>query len=374
MTDAVIAKQAAEWFISNQEGGLTLAHRTSFLAWLKASPVHVREYLAIASVAQEFVTAVEKSEYELDELCTEAANEDNETVVSLYEGVNNYLPDDNVKPGKVNERRSRWGWAIAASVVICAATVIAVLQQNLSWFKGYEVYRTAHAEQRTWTLSDGSVMHLNSDSAVKVSFSSAQRRIDLEYGQAYFQVFKDSKREFLVKSGKTEAVAIGTEFDVYHKNSATTITVAEGRVAVLPGLDSATKNHAAIPEREFLRLEDPLKTVELDAGSALKIYQRDGVVEQKKVDLRQATAWLKRQIIFDRQPLGEVAQEFNRYSRVKIEIEDSGLRAMRVSGVFNAYDTESFVGFLDRLDGVFVEKKYNQVKVRSKVIKVENQK
>ncbi len=116
-----------------------------------------------------------------------------------------------------------------------------------------------------------------------------------------------------------------------------------------------------------------MQTIELVAGSALKIYPQDGLVEQKSVDLRQATAWLKRQIVFDRQPLGEVAQEFNRYSRVKIEIEDSDLSAMRVSGVFNAYDTESFVGFLDRLDGVFVEKGYNQIRVRSKTIKVEKQ-
>src|SRR4030095_13974265 len=40
------------------------------------------------------------------------------------------------------------------------------------------------------------------------------------------------------------------------------------------------------------------------------------------------------------------ADEFNRYGRIVIEIDDQDLRAMPISGVFDAYDTDSFAAFL----------------------------
>ncbi len=207
-TDMAIAKQAAEWFIDNQEGTWSNVRRAEFLAWLKASPVHVREYLAIANAAQELMAAAQKSECEIDELLVDIASESDEAVVSLHGGNKTRRRCENEKPNRAKKERRRWRWAVAASAAfICVATLVAVLQQNLSWLRGYETYRTAHAEQRSWTLPDGSVMHLNSDSTVRVSFSRDQRRIDLERGQAYFQVFKDAGRNFLVKSGKVETVA-----------------------------------------------------------------------------------------------------------------------------------------------------------------------
>ena len=55
------------------------------------------------------------------------------------------------------------------------------------------------------------------------------------------------------------------------------------------------------------------------------------------------------------QAAGEVAAEFNRYSRTVVEIDDPTLRVLPVSGRFDAYDTESFAKFLESLDGVAVE-------------------
>ena len=40
---------------------------------------------------------------------------------------------------------------------------------------------------------------------------------------------------------------------------------------------------------------------------------------------RAAIAWLKRQITFENQRLGEVADEFNRYGHIAIEIDDETL-------------------------------------------------
>jgi len=47
---SAIAQEAADWFVANR-AGLTAQERQSFTAWLKASPVHIEEYLALSVMA-----------------------------------------------------------------------------------------------------------------------------------------------------------------------------------------------------------------------------------------------------------------------------------------------------------------------------------
>ena len=70
-------------------------------------------------------------------------------------------------------------------------------------------------------------------------------------------------------------------------------------------------------------------------------------------------------IAFEQRPLGEVADEFNRYGSIPIEIDDAALRALPISGVFDAYDIDSFVAFLQTLDGVRVERTNARIRVFS---------
>src|SRR5262245_58073228 len=52
----LIAEEAAGWFVANR-AGLTARQRTTFAAWLKASPLHVQEYLAISVIARDMPEA-----------------------------------------------------------------------------------------------------------------------------------------------------------------------------------------------------------------------------------------------------------------------------------------------------------------------------
>ena len=81
--------------------------------------------------------------------------------------------------------------------------------------------------------------------------------------------------------------------------------------------------------------------------------------------MQHALAWLQREIAFEQRPLGEVADEFNRYGSIPIEIDDAALRALPISGVFDAYDVDSFVAFLKTLDGVRVERTPARIRVFS---------
>ena len=144
---------------------------------------------------------------------------------------------------------------------------------------------------------------------------------------------------------------VGTQFNVYRKPDVTTVTVVEGSIAVLAGQ----------PPPGVTGL--PLDALRVNAGYQVRVDARGVLAQPTPVDVQQAVAWLQRQIAFEQRPLGEVAEEFNRYGSIPIEIDDAALRALPISGVFNAYDIDSFVAFLQTLDGVRVERTTARIRV-----------
>ena len=66
----------------------------------------------------------------------------------------------------------------------------------------------------------------------------------------------------------------------------------------------------------------------------------------KPADVAVATAWTQRQIVFQGTRLSEVVEEFNRYNRKQMVIEDETLRPIRVSGVFSSTEPASLLRFL----------------------------
>src|ERR1700681_2440038 len=75
-----IAEQASEWFVENRGGPLDREARSRFMAWLKASPVHVGEYLAIAGLARDLDTAAHTTEIPLEPLLARARAQANPVV------------------------------------------------------------------------------------------------------------------------------------------------------------------------------------------------------------------------------------------------------------------------------------------------------
>jgi transmembrane sensor len=203
-------------------------------------------------------------------------------------------------------------------------------------------YATRHGEQLTQRLADNSVLRLDTDTVVTVRYSRAQRQVDVARGQALFEVAHDAGRPFRVIAGPAEVVDVGTRFDVYLQHDSTLVTVLEGQVTV--ALATASNDAAATGH-----------AVAVHAGEQIRVSDGAAPSHATPADAQRNTAWLRRQIIFEQEPLETVAAEFNRYSVTTIEIETPSLRALAISGTFSADDTESFVEFLRSLDGVRVE-------------------
>ena len=80
---SAVAQQAGTWFIANQSGSLEHAERAAFVAWLKASPIHVEEYLGVALVAHDLPAAAEDPQVPLESLIELARADDTDGVVSF---------------------------------------------------------------------------------------------------------------------------------------------------------------------------------------------------------------------------------------------------------------------------------------------------
>jgi transmembrane sensor len=345
---AAIAVQAGEWFIANQAGPLGNEDSAAFLAWLKASPIHVREYIGVARIAHQLPAVIGGPQMPL-ETFLEQAQVGDDRVVSIE------VPTP--RPQRPAPRFSTsWSWPIATSMA--AALVLLVVGaiwrvHDGEWLGLPKTYQTAHGEQSVERLPDGSVLRLDTDSEATVRYSGHERLVELNRGQALFEVAHESHRRFRVAAGNAGAIAVGTQFDVCRKARAIEFTVAEGEIAVFAGEPSWLRNAGGLPPG----------VQRVTAGYQLRIDAGATPAQPVPVDLDQALGWVQHKIVFEHRPLGEVAAEFNRYGKIPVEIEDAALRALPVSGMFDAADTESFAAFLQTLPGVRVEKTPERIRV-----------
>ena len=341
---SAIAQQAAEWFIANQTGSLGEEDATEFLAWLRASPVHLREYLGIARVARHLPAAAGEATVPLETFLAQAATGD-DSVVFLQ------------KQAPQTERsKTRDVWFRALPI---AASLLALAVGAIWWAHDGELlgipktYRTGHGEQRVQRLPDGSLLRLDTDTEATVRYSERERLVEIKGGQALLEVVHESERRFRVAAGEAGAIAVGTQFDVYRKTGAVEFTVAQGTIAVFSGKPSWLTDRGPVPDN----------VLRLTTGQQLRIDSGSASPEPAGINLDQALAWLQHKIVFEHRPLGEVAAEFNRYGSIPVEIDDEELRVLPVSGMFDAGDTESFVAFLQRLPGVKVERTSTLIRV-----------
>src|SRR5215469_5420632 len=345
----VLANEAAEWFLANRDE-LDARQREAFTSWLRASPQHMEEYLAVTVMAVELSSiCVDDRPVEEIERSARGATDSGRVAV--------------LRPPQLRRSvRSRWLALAASLLVVTGGAVALLLMRNsptavpLSAAAPVLRLETRHGEQVDHRLDDGSVVHLNTDSAVSIRYEKLQRFVLLTRGQADFEVAHDPARPFRVVAGSLEVIARGTNFDVRLMQDATVVTVVNGRVVVEPAPRLTQRGTQSAPAAARSSLE-------LGAGQQARAAGDSWPPQVASVDPRQSTAWLHRQIAFDAEPLTVVAAEFNRYSAKPIVIETASVGTLRISGVFSTDDTDAFVAFLRSLKGVRVEVTDTRIRV-----------
>jgi transmembrane sensor len=316
---------AAHWLSVLSDESCTDAERRQFLVWLRASGQHVDEFLRLSRLNAHCSRRELWPQMSVAELVA-AAKASGEGNIATLEPVADWSP--------VRRSRKPVRWALAAAAA-CVFVVASVIVGRSHWFT--PEYVTAVGEQRSITLEDGSVVELNSQSRLRTHFEKELRAIELLEGEAIFRVSKDPHRPFRVRTGVTDIVAVGTAFNVNASDARTVVTVLEGRVRV---------NQRDAAERSAARSAQAVNEFELAVGDQLIVGKEQPAIRVSLRDTEKVTSWTERRLIFEDTPLSSVAAEFARYSSRAIHIEDSGVGARKINGVFDATDPASLVEFL----------------------------
>ena len=265
-------------------------------------------------------------------------------------------------------RVARWrAFAVAASLV-----AVVGLGSVGRWYNvappGYHV--TALGEQRSLILEDNSVVEMNTESEIAVNFENSERIVTLLAGEVLFDVRRDDDRPFIVKTEDVEIRVYGTKFNVYRQADKTTVTVLEGNVTVLVG-QAGTTGAGAIAR---LPNVDDTMSISLSGGeqaivdTAVHSIRTVAVAHSEKY-----VAWTDRRLIFDNTPLVDIFSEFSRYNDVRYRISSDSLAELRLTVVFEGYDLESLISYLEYVPHVTVFREDGVIVVDLSKDKVMNQ-
>jgi transmembrane sensor len=277
-----------------------------------------------------------------------------------------------VKSGRLG-RRSRVGYlALAASVLVAIAASVA-------WYihSPGSTYRTPVGGLESVPMADGSRVTLNTDSAIRVSVTTKERGVELERGEAFFEVAHDPSRPFVVHVGAERVLAVGTAFSVRRDGDDVQVIVTEGTVRLEPG----DRRHGLQGDREPTLSNRSSSGPSLSAsgaridsssaGSAVVVLPAGSIAhadeagvlvqEESPAQAEDTLSWRAGVLVFHDMTLGDAVAEFNRYNTRQIVIEDPAVARLRIAGNFRATNVEAFVRLLEHGYPLRVEQQEDEV-------------
>lgn len=297
-------KEAADWFARLNQRKVTTSDVKGFSDW-RRDPENARAFSRLEAMWDAAGTLAKNPE--MAAMTREAA----------------------VRPSSPSPSRRRSPAGRLMPIGLVGALTLALGASGFVWLSVQPVgYATQVGEQRTIQLEDGSRIILDTNSEVAVRYSGSRRLVTLTSGQAMFDVEGDPARPFVVRAGDTAITAIGTQFDVRRSGGGARVILVEGRVDV--------RREKAADARWSLAPGQQITTSVVRPAVAA-------------TNVTAATSWTVGRLTFEKTPIAEAVAEVNRYSRVAIELRDDRISSIRVSGAFNAGDTEGFVAALSDL-------------------------
>ena len=246
----------------------------------------------------------------------------------------------------LHARRSKVRVALgtAAALLVAVSATLAYFSVSPGPDDGHlQKHFTRIGEQRTIELDDGSVVTLNTAGQLVVDYSGATRRILLERGEAYFEVAEVPARPFTVDLGLRSVTAVGTEFSVRKDPQHYQVAVIEGTVAIGEFADGAAQHR-------------------LEAGWVAEVdVQRNELKAFQPDSMDRYAGWRNGMVSFSREPLYQVVQELNRYTRKKILIEDSAVMDLSVYIIVDVNEIDAALEGLEGLLPIEVTRHYDRI-------------
>lgn len=292
-----VQQQAAEWLTVLMSDEASEAEHAAWQRWRGADPEHERAWQHIDAVSRRFN--------------------------GLHRGAAAQALAGTEQQALNGKRRQLLAWlGVAAGGGLLAA-------QTGAW-DGVRAlradYRTATGERREVVLDDGSVLSLNTRSAVNVRFDDKRRLIELLAGEILVSSGHGagSAAPLVVATREGLVRALGTRFVVRQQDGVSTVEVFESAVEIRP------RDSAGAP-------------LLLAAGRGVA-FSRHAPDAPHTIDAY-ADAWSRGQLIVDDVSLGDFLADLARYRPGVIDCAPA-VAQLRLSGVFPLADTQRILNML----------------------------
>jgi transmembrane sensor len=284
---------AADWAARRDLGALSVEEEAEFQSWLAADIRHLGAY----GRAEAVLARVER----LNPAALDGVAAENQS--------------------SWNRRRTLLAGGAAAGVAAVIGTALYTPRRDAE-----SVFSTAIGQIREVVLADGSVVFLNTDTQIRVRFTEKLRDIGLLKGEAQFDVAKNKNRPFIVSAGDTRVRAVGTSFTV------SMLPKKPVRVLVKEGVVELQRAGAVTPVS--VRASANVQAT-APAGAPIVTV---AVPEEK---LARDLEWQRGRIALDNRSLEDAADEFARYSEVRIVVAPA-VSEKTITGLFASNDPVAF--------------------------------
>jgi transmembrane sensor len=171
------------------------------------------------------------------------------------------------------------------------------------------------------TLPDGSNVWLNHSSSIRYpsAFQGNARITELK-GEGYFEVAHNPRIPFIVKVGDLQIKAVGTTFNVmaYPDEARIETSLIEGKV-----------------ELELVDHKGNITPLIKMKPTDMTIFKNTGYeLNTRTISDDRYFSWKEGKLVFNKEPMGEVARKLGRWFNVDIEIKDPELLDLTYTATF----------------------------------------
>lgn len=305
---APVVEAAIAWALRLDYNIPSDADHRAFEDWLKENPLHATAWQRVHSIKglQQELAGV-PSQLAQDVLQTARSRHDQRRLVRRRNAL---------------KLLSLCGIAIAAGWTA---------SEYAPWQRLLADASTGIGEQQTLRLTDGSVVTLNTDSAVSIDFADSHRTVVLHRGEILIATGADAavRRPFWVRTPFGRLQALGTRFVVRLERRRALVSVQEGAVAL----------HSA----------NGLAPTVVQAGEG-RFLTEDGTAPPAALPF-EADGWADGVISGRNMRLQDLLAELSRYRPGRI-VCDPRVADRRLSGVFQVRETDQALQFIAQTQGL----------------------
>lgn len=232
-----------------------------------------------------------------------------------------------VESQKEIQSTSRRGFSLSALWRYAAVVAIIIAVGCISYWQGEVNVKDTFADisveaplgsKTKLYLPDGTLVWLNAGSRMTYSqgFGVDNRKVELE-GEGYFEVKRNEKIPFFVKTKDLQVQVLGTKFNFrdYPEDHEVVVSLLEGKVGL---------NNLLREEKEAV----------LSPDERAVLNKANGLLTVESVTASNASQWTDGYLFFDEELLPDIAKELERSYNVKIHIANDSLKTFRFYGNF----------------------------------------